>query len=83
MARFMAVHSASFTEDMFKGMAGSEMPAGFNWNHTYCDFENNKFFCDWDAPGKEELEQYFTGLQMPFDSVYPVRVFNAARADFE
>jgi len=83
MPKFIAVHTAPFTEEMFKNMAGNKLPEGLKWNHTYCDFESNKFFCEWDAPDKGHLEKYFNEGGMPFDTVHPVSLFNVEEADFE
>jgi hypothetical protein len=84
MPRFIATHTAPFTEDTFKELTkqGSP-PEGFTWNLTYCDFDDNKFFCDWEAPSKEALEAAFKAQNMPFDAVYPVKIFNVAKAEFE
>ncbi len=60
-----------------------KFPAGFVWKQTYCDFTNHKFFCDWEAPSKEGLEQFFKSQNMPFDAVYPVEVFDVATKKIE
>ena len=83
MPRFVAVHTAPFTEEHLKTAAKDTLPPGFTWKLTYCDFTDNKFFCEWEAPGKEALEQAFKANNMPFDAVYPVRLFDVAKAEFE
>ena len=86
MPRFIAVHTAPFTEEQLKALAKvprSQIPAGVSWKLTYCDFADNKFFCDWEAPNKGALEQVFKAQKIPFDAIYPVRIFNVAKAKLE
>lgn len=83
MPKFLVTHTAPFTEDMFKSLAQETFAGGVTWKQTYCDFENNKFFCEWEAPAKEMLEQGFKERGIPFDAIFNVRLFNAAKADFE
>ena len=86
MPRFIAVHTAPFTEADLKAAAKdmpSKLPAGVSWKLTYCDFDDNKFFCEWEAPNKETIEQIFKAANMPFDAVYPVRLFDVAKAELE
>ncbi len=83
MPRFIAVHSAPFTEDNFYALAKEVFPEGVAWKQSYCSFENNKFFCEWESPAKEMLEQGFAKWNIPYDAIYPVRLFNAAKAQFE
>jgi hypothetical protein len=84
MPRFIATHTAPFKEDQLKDMAKQmPLPEGFSWKLTYCDFADNKFFCEWNAPSKEALAEAFKAQNIPFDAVYPVKLFNVAKADFE
>jgi len=83
MPRFIAVHTAPFTEEQLKAAAKEALPRGVSWKLTYCDFADNKFFCEWEAPNKETIEQRFKARNTPFDAVYPVRLFNVAKAKFE
>jgi hypothetical protein len=83
MPRFIAVHTAHFTEEQLKAVAKEALPAGISWKLTYCDFADGKFFCEWEAPNKEAVEQGFKARKLPFDAVYPVRLFNVAKAKFE
>ncbi len=83
MPRFIVVHTAPFTEDMLKASAKEVFPEGVSWKQTYCDFENDKFFCEWEANNKEELEQGFKDRGMPYDAIYAVRLFNVDKAEFE
>ena len=82
MPRFMAVHTAPFTEEQIKATAKEALPQGFSWKLSYCDFTDHKFFCEWEAPSKEALEQGFKMKSMPFDAVYPVRLFDVAKVKF-
>ena len=81
MARFMAVHTLPMNEEQL--MAAMEevapkIPKGFTYKLTYCAFGDHKFFCEWDAPSRQSLEQAFKSLNMPFDAVYPVKLFDMA-----
>jgi len=87
MTRFIATHSVPFTEEVLIKYAKEEAP-GFlenkvTWLRTYCDFANNKHFCEWQAPKKEAIEEIFKRLNIPFDGLYPVRVFDVATAKLE
>ncbi len=83
MPRFIAVHSVPFTEQQFTDWAKQPSAKGFSWKLTYCDFDENKFFCDWEAPSKEALAETFKAQHLPFDVIYPVRIFNVEKARFE
>ena len=83
MARFIAAHSVPFTKEALKALAKEKLPEGIIWNLTYCDFADNKFFCDWEAPNKEVIEKELKVRNIPFDAVYPVQVFNVAKAELE
>lgn len=83
MPRFLVVHTAPFTEENFKALAKDTFPEGVSWKQTYCDFDDNKFFCDWESPAVEMLEQGFAERGIPYDKIYPVRLFNVATAEFE
>jgi hypothetical protein len=84
LPRFMAVHTLPLTEAEAKKQAENmpKFPAGFAWKQTYCDFAGHKFFCDWEAPSKEALAQVFKAQNMPFEAIYPVRLFDVAKAKF-
>jgi len=85
MPRFVAVHTMPMTEEqamaLFKNMP--DLPPGVSWNLTYCDFDDGKFFCEWEAPNKEIIELGFKAQNLPFDAVYPVRLYNVAKKAFE
>ena len=86
MPRFIAVHTAPFPEEDLKKFARempSQLPAGVIWKLTYCDFADNKFFCEWEAPNKEVIEQIFKASNLPFDAVYPVRLLDVTKAELE
>lgn len=84
MSRFIAVHTMPTTEEQFMALLKlPPAPKGISWKLTYCDFKDGKFFCEWEAPNKEAVEQYCTAQKVPFDAVYPVRLFNVAKRKFE
>lgn len=89
MPRFMAVHTLPYTDaeftDFMKQVSEqlSQLPPGVAYHRTYCGFADHKFFCDWEAPSKEVLEQIFKAQEMPFDAIYPVRLFDVAKLELE
>jgi len=87
MPRFIATHSIPFTEEALVKFAKEEAPkfseTGVTWIRTYCDFDDNKFFCEWEAPAKEAIEKILKDLNIPFDGIYPVRIFDVATAKLE
>ncbi len=87
MPRFIAAHSVPFTEEVLVKYAKEEAPKflenDVTWIRTFCDFGNNKHFCEWEAPNKEAIEAIFERLSIPFDGLYPVRVFDVATASLE
>jgi hypothetical protein len=84
MPRFIAVHTAPFKEEQLAEMMEqmAKVPAGISFKQSYCDFKDGKFFCEWQANSKESIEKLFKTMNVPFDSVYPVRLFNAAKKGF-
>jgi len=85
MARFIAVHTMPMNEEQFMAMLKNlpAIPAGTTYKQTYCDFQDGKFFCEWEGTNKEIIEQGFKANNIPYDAVYPVRVFNIAKMSFE
>jgi hypothetical protein len=89
MPRFIAVHTMPMDEEKWDEFAKgafekmSQLPPGVKYNLTYCGFADGKFFCDWEAPNKETVEQVFKNMEMPFDAIYPVKLFNVAKMGFE
>ncbi len=81
MARFMAVHTLPVTEEQLMPVANDmigKLTKGVVWKQTYCGFADHKFFCEWDVPNKEALEQYFKVINMPVEAIYPVKLFDVA-----
>ena len=86
MPRFIAAHTMPATDAdilKFAKEMPSQLPAGVTWKLTYCDFPDNKFFCEWEAPNKEAIEQVFKAAEVPFDAIYPVRLLDVAKAELE
>lgn len=89
MPRFIAVHTLPYTSQEFLDAMKqsseklSQLPPGAAYNLTYCGFDDHKFFCDWEAPNKETLEQIFKTMEMPFEAIYPVRLFDVAKMELE
>ena len=95
MPRFIVVHTMTLDEQSLKVLAKEALTvfakevqsAGESskvaWRLSYCDFADNKFFCEWEARNRGELESVFQVMDMPYDAIYPVRLFNVAKGDFE
>jgi hypothetical protein len=87
MPRFLAEHKLPYSTEAevlaFAKQMKPKIPKGFSWKLTYCDFGSHKFFCEWDAPSKEALAQAFKENSVPFDAIYPAKVFNAGKMGFE
>jgi hypothetical protein len=86
MPRFIAVHTTPWTEEYLMKVAEempSQLPPGISYKLTYCDFDDGKFFCEWEAPNKEAIEQIFSSINAPYDAIYPVQLFTAAKMGFE
>ena len=85
MPRFIAIHTLPYTEEQFKEATkkSPKPPAGLKWKQTYCDFNNHKFFCEWEGSNKETIEQFLKTINMPFDVVYPVRLFDVGKKKLE
>lgn len=76
MLTFLVVHTMPANEDQLKDLAKTPRPEGISWKITYCNFEENKFFCEWTANDAKELEALFKQYSVPFDVIYPVRKFD-------
>ena len=87
MSRFLAVHTMPMTEEQFMGKFTKTPPTPYpkdtSWKQTYCGFKDGKFFCEWEAASKEVIEEYFKTIKMPFDAVYPVRLYNTSTKKLE
>lgn len=90
MPRFLAVHTVPpMTEADYmqqgKGLMEkmSQLPPDTKFNLSYCDLAGGKIFCDWEAPTRETVEQVFKMIEMPFDAIYPVKLFSMAKMAFE
>ena len=85
MPRFIAVHTFPLTEEqaMEAVRTPSVYPAGVVWKLANCDFADGKFFCEWEGPSKQAIEQALEAEQTPFDAVYPVRTFDVATGKLE
>jgi len=87
MPRFIATHTMSASEEAIIKMAKEDAPKfsemGLTWVRTYCDFDDNKFFCEWEAPNKEAIEKLFQETNSPYDEIFPVQLFDVATAKLE
>ncbi len=85
MPRFIAVHTMPVTEEQLMALAVNppQMPPGIACNYTWCNFDEQKFFCEWEAPAKEIVEKSLKELSMPFEAVYAVRLLDWAKKEIE
>ena len=89
MARFIAVHSLTWTEEYIKGLLETyrkeppQMPPGIALHYTWCDFGSGKFVCEWEGPSKEAIEQTLKAMETPVEAVYPVRRLDWAKLALE
>jgi hypothetical protein len=85
--RFIAVHTVPFTEEALVKYAKEDAPefpkSGLLWLRTYGDFSNDKHFCEWEASNQEVLEAIFQKLDIPYDAMHPVQIFDVATAKLE
>ena len=86
MPRFIVVHNAAFTEEELIASARAApnyMPEGVSWRYSYCDFTENKHFCEWEAPDEKVLRRVLQLTQTPFETIHLVRRMDAVKAEFE
>jgi hypothetical protein len=87
MPRFIATHSVPFTRDVLVKYAKEEAPkfakSGVTWIRTFCDFPNNKHFCEWLGPNKEAIEKILKDLSIPYDGLHEVKIFDVKEVKFE
>lgn len=86
MPKYLLIHENDdfFTEEKLKELSKKEAPEEFEWKKTYCNFENNKFFCLWEAPSPEAIEQLFKKVNVPpCDAIYSVQTFNPKKSKLE
>lgn len=85
MSRFIAIHTMPMNEEQFTKAIKAitiQPPKGVSWKQSYIDFKAGKFFCEWESPAKEPIEEYFKTIKMPFDAVYPVRLYDVGKGKF-
>ena len=83
MSRFLVAHSVVFSEEQMKELAKKPLPEGITWMRTFCGFEDSKSFCEWQAPSREAIEQVLRQVDVSYDAIYPVRLFDVATASLE
>lgn len=83
MSRFLVAHSVVFSEEKMKELAKKPLPEGITWMRSFCGFEDSKSFCEWQAPSREAIEQVLRQVDVSYDAIYPVRLFDVATASLE
>lgn len=86
MPRFLAVHTMPLSEkevlESTKAQA-SQVPEGVTWERAYCNFSDGKFFCEYESPSREVLEEGFRAAEVPFDEIHSVRLFDVSAGELE
>jgi hypothetical protein len=84
MSRFIVVHTMPITEArllaLLEGMP--PLPEGLVWRKSYCNFSENRLFCEWEASDQSALEQVFAAGGIPFDAIHPVRLLDVKQRAF-
>lgn len=85
MSRLIAVHTMPITEEQLMAMLESmpPLPEGIVWRKSYCNFAENRLFCEWTADSPEALAQVFKDGGIPFDEIHPVRLLDVEKRVFE
>lgn len=83
MSRFLVAHSVVFSEEKMTELAKKPLPEGITWMRSFCGFEDSKSFCEWQAPSREAIEQVLRQVDVSYDAIYPVRLFDVATASLE
>jgi hypothetical protein len=83
MPKFIAVHPVAFNKDQLGQLAKERPPAGVSWGSTWCAFEEDKSYCEWDAPDKQTVEGIFAQYSIPYEAIYEVEHYNPQAGDFE
>jgi len=85
MPKFIVVHSVPYNKEQILATAKNipnQLPPDVSWNLTYCAFGDSRFFCEWEAPNKDAVEQVLKSTQIPYDAVYPVRLLDVNKGEF-
>jgi hypothetical protein len=83
MPRFIAAHTMPITEEQLRALAQNAAPPGVRWIRTFCGFDDNKHFCEWEAPSKDVVKEVLSQQSIPYDGIYKVRVFDVASKTLE
>lgn len=83
MLRFIAVHPTAFTEEQLQPLTMEQLPRGVTWHGTFCAFADDRSFCHWHAPTKQTLLDLFAKYEIPYETVYEVRLFDPATGRLE
>lgn len=86
MPRFIVIHRAPFTEEELIARARaapSYIPESVTWRCSYCDFADNRHFCEWEAPDEKVLKRVLKLTQTPFETIHRVRRLDVVKAHFE
>ena len=78
MPRFIAAHTMPLTEEQLQALAQKGAPPDTSWIRTFCGFDDNKHFCEWEAPSKETVKEVLSQEGIPYDGIYRVQIFDVA-----
>lgn len=86
MQRFIAVHTIpGMTEEQLTALVKNHppFPPATICRWTYANFEEGKAFCDWVAPNREAILEWFKATNMQYDALYPVRMVDWLAQEIE
>lgn len=83
MSRFIAAHTMPMAEEQLQALASKVSPPGVKWIRTFCGFDDNKHFCEWEAPNKDAVKQVLVQESIPYDGIYRVQIFDVASKTLE
>ena len=83
MPRFIATHPVAFSDEQLRPLAKEPLPEGVTWHSTFCAYAEHRAYCHWEAPTKEALAEIFKKHDIPFDSIWEVRLFDPATGQLE
>ena len=83
MPRFMVTHTMPLAEEQLQALSQKSSLPGVSWIRTFCGFDDNKHFCEWEAPSKEPVKETMARENIPYDAIYRVQTFDVASKTLE
>ena len=83
MPRYIAAHTMPIAEEQLQALAQKAAAPGVKWIRTFCGFDDNKHFCEWEAPSKDAVKEALAQESIPYDGIYRVQIFDVASKTLE